>query len=55
MAEFFTKQIGILYLDQGLDMAIPQINQIDCVLVARDYVRELLELVWEQGLQISDV
>ena len=55
MAEFFAKKIGVLYLDQGLDMTIPEINQIDCVLVACDYIWELLELVREEGLQISDV
>ena len=36
-------------------MTIPEINQIDCVLVACNNIRELVELVREQGLQISDM
>ena len=36
-------------------MAIAQINQVDAVLVARHDVWQLMEVFWEQWLQICGV
>ena len=33
-------------------MAVPQIDQVDRVFIPRNYIRQIIELLWEEWLQV---
>ena len=56
-ANLLAEKLCISYLNKRLNVSVPQVDQVDCVLVARNDVRELLKLArtYEQGLEVSGV
>ena len=53
--ELLAEQVRVLDLNQGLNVPVAQINQIDRVLVARHNVRQLVEGLREERFQVSCV